>query len=661
MTSMSPARSPAVGSRTSMLSRHRALWRSRFVRRYLRNPLAVVALAWLLFLLICAVVPSLIALRSPAKQDVFLLRVLEGPGKEFWLGTDTYGRDLFSRVVWGSRPALLAIAIALGIGAGLGVPIGLVSGWVGGRFDRWTMWCADVLFSIPSILFAMAMVGAFGAGLVPAMVAVGILMAARFARLTRGVSMAEKQELYVSAAKITGLSQPTILRRYVLPNVVPVLIVQLAITAAQVLLVAAVLSFLGVGSPPDSYDWGAMLNQARTPMYDSPWQIVPAGLAIVLTVLAFNLVGDGIRDAVGRDHSTNALRAHRARKSDTSATASEITPAVGQEQPLLSARMLSVAFPAADGEISIVSNVTLDVRSGETVAIVGESGSGKTMTALALLGLVPVPGRVSAGRVMFNGQDVTNLSEREWRAIRGKDIGFVFQEPTTTLNPSRTIGAHFVEVLGCHLGMAKRAASQRAVDLLRLVRVAEPERRLHEYPHQLSGGMAQRVALALAICCEPKLLIADEPTTALDVTVQGQVLDLIKEMQTRLGMAMLLVTHDLGVVAEMADSVSVMYAGEIVESARSEVIFGSPQHPYTQALLATIPQSENGASDLPVIPGLVPPPTAWPRGCRFNPRCDLCESICLEDKPAMSLVADDHEVRCFVATRRASSEKVGVR
>ena len=283
--------------------------RGRIWRRLLRNPLTVFGLLWIALLLVCFVAPWLLANHDPVRQDVSLTRLRELPSGEHWLGTDAYGRDLYSRVVWGGRLAIKAILIALGLATAIGIPVGLLSGWRGGRIDRAIMWVVDVLFSLPLILLALAIVGALGTGLVPAMIAVGVLLSTRFARLTRGVALAEREELYVDAARISGLSTAAILRRYILPNVWPVLIVQISIISGVILLVGAVLSFLGVGSPPDSYDWGAMLNQGREQVLAFPYQVVPSAAAIVLTVLAFNLVGDGVRDAIG--HSSAAAPRRR--------------------------------------------------------------------------------------------------------------------------------------------------------------------------------------------------------------------------------------------------------------------------------------------------------------------------------------------------------------
>ena len=327
------------------------------------------------------------------------------------------------------------------------------------------------------------------------------------------------------------------------------------------------------------------------------------------------------------------------------------------EEIVLSVRDMDVEFPGDGGEISeILNGVSFEVRAGETLGVVGESGSGKSMTMLSALGLTPAPGRMTRGSVQLDGRDVTNLRESEWQQIRGKDVGVIFQEPIAVLNPAITVGKQIMEPLRLHLGMNKAEARKKAGELLAEVRVPDPERRLDQYPHEFSGGMAQRVGIAIALACEPKLLIADEPSTALDVTVQGQILDLLAEIQERHNMAVILITHDLGVIAEAADRVLVMYGGQVVETAAAEDVFFHPKHPYSKALLDTMPQSHDGVGDLPTIEGMVPSPSAWPGGCRFAPRCDFATEVCTSAMPPLEAV-DGDLVRCV----RANEITVGTR
>jgi len=319
---------------------------------------------------------------------------------------------------------------------------------------------------------------------------------------------------------------------------------------------------------------------------------------------------------------------------------------------LLEIRNLRTSFAAADGPVKIVEDLSFAVEAGEVLAIVGESGCGKSVTSLSILRLLG-PAAEIGGSIGFDGVDLLKLPESEMRRVRGKGIGTVFQEPMTSLNPVLTVGRQITETLRTHLGMGRAAANARAVDLLRLVGIPAPERRLREYPHQLSGGMRQRVMIAIALACDPKLLIADEPTTALDVTIQAQILDLMRDLKSRLGSAIILITHDLGVVAEMAQRVIVMYAGRAVEEAGVEQIFARPLHPYTRGLLAAVPRlgsSVTGVREhLAEIPGQVPSPRARPPGCVFAGRCGLATEICRQVMPPIEPMGPGHYVACHHA------------
>jgi oligopeptide/dipeptide ABC transporter ATP-binding protein len=315
-------------------------------------------------------------------------------------------------------------------------------------------------------------------------------------------------------------------------------------------------------------------------------------------------------------------------------------------EPLLQVDGLTTVFDTPAGQLRAVNEVSFDVRKGETLGLVGESGSGKSVTAFSIIRLVQPPGRITSGRVVFQGRDLSRLSEAGMRGVRGAGVGFVFQEPMAALNPVMRVGAHIAEALTVH-GLATRAdARQRAVELLRAVRITDPDKRVDDYPHQLSGGMRQRVMLAIALACRPPLVIADEPTTALDVTVQAQILDLLREMKREFDLSLLLITHDLGVIAETADRVAVMYAGRIVEHGPVRDIFRNPKHPYTQGLLASIPGGAAGAR-LKAIDGAVPNLAALPPGCSFEPRCPHRMPVCSTRFPDVT-GTDDHAVRCYL-------------
>jgi dipeptide transport system ATP-binding protein len=303
--------------------------------------------------------------------------------------------------------------------------------------------------------------------------------------------------------------------------------------------------------------------------------------------------------------------------------------------PLLEIKNLSVDFPTVGGVMHAVDRVSVTLEEGEVLGIVGESGSGKSVTMLALMGLVAFPGQIRAERLAFAGTDLLGLSPSERRRLIGKDLAMIFQEPATSLNPCFTIGFQLQETLRIHMGLDRRARQRRAIELLEQVGIPSPETRLRAFPHQLSGGMNQRVMIAMAIACNPRLLIADEPTTALDVTIQAQILDLLLTLQRERGMALILITHNMGVVAETAQRVSVMYAGQVVEERGADTLFQAPQHPYTAALLAALPERSTGEHRLQTIPGVVPGLHDRPSGCLFNPRCSFATDRCRAEQPAL--------------------------
>ena len=316
-------------------------------------------------------------------------------------------------------------------------------------------------------------------------------------------------------------------------------------------------------------------------------------------------------------------------------------------EALLAVTDLSAGFDLQGSFVPAVNRVSFSIAPGETLCIVGESGSGKSVTALSLIRLVPPPGRIAGGRILFNRRDLMGLGERDLQHVRGAEIGFVFQEPMTALNPVMTIGSQIEETLRVHERATRRTARAKAVELLEAVSVPEPQRRVSEYPHQLSGGLRQRALIAMALSCEPKLLIADEPTTALDVTIQAQILDLLRTLQKRMRLALLLVTHDLGVVAEMADRVAVMYAGRIVEHADVKPLFANPKHPYTQGLLASMPGGAPGTR-LKAIQGTVPPLGSLPPGCSFAPRCPHRFEPCPTAHPGDTVLENGRTVKCYL-------------
>ena len=323
---------------------------------------------------------------------------------------------------------------------------------------------------------------------------------------------------------------------------------------------------------------------------------------------------------------------------------------------LLEVKDLETEFKVKRGTVKAVNGVSFEVDKGEILAVVGESGSGKSVTSLSVMGLIRDPGRVAGGEILFNGENLLKKSTKEMQAVRGDKISMIFQEPMTSLNPVYRVKDQIMETILTHTTMNKKEALKRAIEMLDLVGIPAPEQRVNDYPHQMSGGMRQRVMIAMALACDPELLIADEPTTALDVTIQAQILDLINRLREKLGMAVLLITHDLGVVAETADKVVVMYCGRVVEQATVEQLFTTPLHPYTQGLLDSIPKMDEDRERLYMIKGIVPDPIHLPKGCSFADRCDKCMEKCREHMPKLSVTEDGRKVRCFLVSDEVEGE-----
>ncbi|MEW2263017.1 dipeptide/oligopeptide/nickel ABC transporter permease/ATP-binding protein [Streptomyces sp. NPDC047853] len=572
---------------------------SRVLRRLLRNPLGAGSAAVLVLLVLAVLLAPWLAPQDPTAAS--LGQAFADPGGAHPLGMDSAGRDILSRILYGGRNTLGGALIALGIALALGVPAGLYAGYRGGRFDSAANWTVDLVMALPAMVVLLASRAILGPQVWALMVVLGVLAAPSFYRLVRGIVAGVRKELYIDAAKVSGLSDARIVARHVLIVVRGPVIIQVALVAGVAIGLQAGLEFLGVGSG-SAATWGAMLNEAFQNIQRAPWLMLWPGLALGLTngalVLLASALRDGLEDRTGRSQAAPPRTARRGRAvpvdarrhraagdADDSGTADE----AGERAGLLSVRGLSVAYTQADGtDKEVVHRVDLDVRAGEIVGLVGESGSGKTQTAFAMLGILPDGGRIGAGSVLVGGREVVGLPEREHRALRGRTVAYVPQEPMSNLDPAFTIGSQLTEPMRHILGLSRREATRRAVELLRLVEIAHPERTLRLHPHEISGGMAQRVLIAGAMSCDPELLIADEPTTALDVRVQAEILALLRRLQRDRGLGVLLVTHDLGVVADLCDRVAVMNGGRIVETGTAEQVLHSPEDPYTRTLLDAV-------------------------------------------------------------------------
>ncbi|OJY35980.1 MAG: hypothetical protein BGP06_19130 [Rhizobiales bacterium 65-9] len=594
-----------------------------------------------LFLL--AVLADWVSPYDPLQQD--LMSALQWPSSAHWLGTDDLGRDVLSRLIYGCRIAVIATAEATAIALVIGVPIGLFIGYRGGWWDWIVMRVVEALVSIPGIMVAIVIIAILGPGLHRAMIALGILFSTSFLRLTRGVVLAEREEVYVRSARVVGASETRILLRHIFPNIAPPLIVQTTLTVGAVLLAEAGLSFIGLGIQPPQASWGTMLNTAAAFM-DLNWFLaIPPGVAIILTVLSVNLLGDVLRDSIGRGIAAAAPPpASAPRVAPLLARAPSDSPQSSRSDEMLRIEALDIviAMPGAT-EIPVITDVSLAIAKGETLGLVGESGSGKTLTGLAILGLLGPVLRMTHGSIRLNGRAIHDLDQKALEAVRGSEVAMVFQDPTTSLNPAFTVGSQIAEVLRIKNGLSAEDARRRTVQLIDRVGIPRAAERAQAYPHELSGGMAQRIAIARALSCNPSLLIADEPTTALDVTVQQEILDLFRDLQDEFGMAMMFVTHDLAVAADVCNRIAVMYAGEVVETAEVDALFADPRHPYTRGLLSALPQGSSRNPPLPIIPGSVPRPGTWPTGCRFQNRCDRRVEAC---EARIPLVGAERMVRC---------------
>ena len=633
--------------------------RQRFARRFFAKRAVIPAALVVIAVLIAGIFAPWLAPYDPLDQS--LLNTLQGPSSEHWLGTDDLGRDVLSRLIFGARIVLIAVAEAMTVAVVIGVPIGLFIGYMGGWWDRIVMRIVEAIVSVPGIMVVIVIITVLGIGLTKSMIALGLLFSTAFLRLARGLVLAEREELYVRAARVVGASTGRVVWRQILPNIAPPLIVQITLTTGAVLLAEAGLSFLGLAVQPPDASWGTMLTTASRFINLHPWLALPPGIAIAMVVLAVNLLGDAIRDSIGRGiGEIMPLRPDRASRDRPDTAAADGSRAIEGSSALEAGRgipsdavlvvsSLRVQFPSPRGaRLTVVSDVSLHVRPGETLGLVGESGCGKSVTAMAVLGLVPEPGVATADAILLAGDDVSKMSRRDLVHVRGTRAAAVFQDPTTSLNPAFRIGDQLGEVLRIKRGLSHSAARKRAIELLELVGIPDAAARARSFPHELSGGMAQRVAIARALSCEPQLLIADEPTTALDVTVQSEILALLRELQRELGMGMLFITHDLAVVADICDRAAVMYAGEIVEEADVSELFANPRHPYTEGLLGAVPQAGHRGTALRSIPGVVPQPGEWPSGCRFAPRCAYATTQCTAAAVAIE-VQNAHQVRCVRA------------
>ncbi len=572
-----------------------------------------------------------------------------------FLGTDHLGRDMLARIIWGTRVSLAVGLAATAVAALVGSTIGLVAGYRGGRTDSLLMRGIDMLMAFPYLLLALAIVAALGPGLLNALFAISIVNIPFFARAVRGAVLATARADYVDAARMAGKSDGAILLGEILPNVAPVIVVTVSTTIGWMILETAGLSFLGLGAQPPQADLGSMLGDGRRILVNAPHVATIPGLVILVIVVAVNLLGDGLRDVLDPRLKSGAMLRPAARTAtdrDAAAKAAataEATPVTDEAPPpLLTVTGLDTRFEIGRSTHRAVRDVALHVGPGECLGIVGESGSGKSVTAMSIAGLVPTPpGRIAAGSIRFAGEELTAVSLHRLQDLRGNRIAYVFQDPLTTLNPLIPVGEQIAEAIRRHRDVSRAEAARAAIAAMESVRIPDPARRATAYPHALSGGMRRRSGIAMALANDPDLVIADEPTTALDVTTQAEILRLLNRLRRERGMALIFITHDLGVVAELCDRVVVMYAGEIAETGPVAEILARPRHPYTSRLLACVPRLGSAGRSVEPIPGLPPAADRLPRGCAFAPRCHLAIEACRGGPIPLEPVAPGHAARCI--------------
>lgn len=594
-----------------------------FLRLLFRNRLAALGAVVLCAILALVLITPLLPLPDPDITNTAdrFLRPLS-PGHP--LGTDHLGRDLLSRLLWGTRLSLaVGIAAAL-IAATIGSAIGITAGYFGGRTDNVIMRGVDMLMAFPYILLALAIVAALGPGLMNALVAVAAVNVPFFARNIRGITVGLAGREFIDAARLVGMGHTRIILTELLPNVLPVIIIAMSTTVGWMILETAGLSFLGLGSQPPQADLGSMLGEARAALITAPHTSVVPGIMIFLIVMSVNLLGDGVRDALDPRLRSGALS--RPLATTRVARAGDIPAATDD---LLAIQDLHTQFQVGARIYRAVDGVSLSVRPGECLGVIGESGSGKTVTALSVMGLVASPpGVITGGAVRFQGEDLIGAPYEALRAKRGNRVAYIFQDPLSTLHPLYRVGDQLVEAIQSHHRVGTEEARARAVELFRAVRIPNAESRIDNFPHEMSGGMRQRVGIAMALANDPEVIIADEPTTALDVTVQAQILALLDDLRRDRGLAIVFITHDFGVVAQLCDRVAVMYAGRIVEQGPTPAVLAAPAHPYTKRLIACVPELGQGRRALAAIPGLPPVVDQLPPGCAFAPRCDKAIATC---------------------------------
>ncbi|RDV46771.1 ABC transporter [Leifsonia sp. ku-ls] len=580
---------------------------STFVR-LLKRPAGAVSLAVLALVVLVAVFAPLLAPHDPNFVDFAITKA--PPSAAHPLGGDSAGRDVLSRLIWGTQSTLWGALVTIVVAIVVGVPSGLAAGYYGRFFDRAASWVSDALQAVPGMIVLLIVAAGTRNDFTVLMATLGVFMAPGYFRLTRSTVLAVRNEPYVDAARVSGLTNARIMGRHIVKAVYAPVIIQTALTAGLAIGMQAGLQFLGIGGARTP-GWGAMMNEGFRTMLTSPLLLLWPSLALGLTIAALAVLGSTLADVVSVRTPVHRRRRRRgaARAGVEPAAVTTSTGAVAHRpsDSAVQLKNLRVTYAAADGgEVEVVHGITLDVAPGEVLGIVGESGSGKSQTVFSVLDLLPAGGACTADAIWIGGRDVTRLSHKDRQRLLGHEVGYIPQEPMSNLDPSFTIGHQLMEPLRAVHKLSRAEARERALEMLAKVGIVDPPRVMKAYPHQLSGGMAQRVLIAGAIAGKPSVLVADEPTTALDVTVQAEVLELLRELQREYRMALVIVTHNFGVVADICDRVVVMRDGEIVEIGTVERIFARPSSDYTRELIAASLDGAESRAELDAALGSSP-------------------------------------------------------
>lgn len=628
-----------------------------------------IALIFILFVACIAILAPIVAPYDPLQT----LRPVQAPSGDYLFGTDRLGRDIFSRMVWGARTSLF-----IGLGAvGVAILFGGILGATAATADKFgnevIMRLMDILMAFPGIALAAVLLATFGNSVPVIIITIAVVYTPQLARVVRANVVSQWEEDYVRAERVLGGSRTYILLKHVVRNTAAPVLVFATVMVADAIVFEASLSFLGAGVQPPFPSWGNILSEGRNLVLSGFWWATTfAGIMILLTVLALNILAEGLTDAlvnpklktspktkedVAKPLSTDvqeamaetlALKRYLLKLHEKETTRTDRMQLNPNAKPILQVKNLSIRFPNRYGEIPLVDNISFTVHEGETMGLVGESGCGKSITAFSIMGLLPKTAKIT-GEILFtdrSGKQYDLLKSDQLNELRGHEISMIYQDALSALNPSMRIKDQMAQLIS-------RGGKQSAETLLQWVKL-DPEKTLNRYPHELSGGQRQRVLIAMALAREPKLLIADEPTTALDVVVQAEVIKLLNELREKLGFAMVFVSHDLALVAQMAHHITVMYAGQVVEAAPTTPLLANPTHEYTRGLLGSVLSTELRAERLYQIPGSVPSPFDFAKGDRFASRSLRPEA---DPEQHLQLVATDDHPQHFWASYLATQDK----